>query len=64
VHVTLPANANATLNASTSAGSVDIHNLTLSNLNQKRDNVQGMLGDGGPEVRVHSSAGSVQIDGK
>lgn len=64
VRVTLPANANAKLNASTSAGSVDVRNLTLSNLSQKRDNVQGTLGDGGPEIRVHSSAGSVQIDGK
>lgn len=64
VHVTLPKTANANLNAYSSAGSVSVNDLTLVTDTQKHDKVNGRLGDGGAEVTVHSSAGSVDVNGK
>jgi hypothetical protein len=64
VNISLPSDANANLDASTSAGSVSIDSLSLTNVTQKRDKVIGNLGNGGPLVKVHSSAGSVHVKGK
>jgi hypothetical protein len=64
VSLKLPAGANADIDASTSAGSVSVGNLDLSITTQKRDHVAGKLGTGGPQVTVHSSAGSVEVTSK
>lgn len=64
VHVTLPGNANAEIDASTSAGSVQVNNLQLADLEQKHDHVKGKLGNGGFKIKIHSSAGSVEVSGK
>lgn len=64
VRLTLPAGADARLNAWTSAGSVSVGELALSDMTKKRNQVTGRLGDGGPEIKVHSSAGSVTISEK
>jgi hypothetical protein len=64
VTVALPANANANIDASTSAGSVSINNLSIAVETQKKNKVVGRLGDGGPRIVVHSSAGSVELNGQ
>lgn len=64
VTVTLPENANANLDASTSAGNVSVEGLSIAVEMQKRNKVVGRLGDGGARIVVHSSAGSVEVRGE
>ncbi len=64
VHVTLPSGANVEIDASTSAGSVQVNDLQLTDLEQKRTHVKGKLGNGGYLIKIHSSAGSVEVNGK
>lgn len=64
VDVSLPAGANANINASTSAGSVSTNGLQLTDVTKDgHDKIIGKLNGGGPEVKVHSSAGSVDVRG-
>ncbi len=64
VEVTLPADISANLNASSSAGRVTLEELTIQSQTSEKDAVVGTLGSGGPQLTVHSSAGSVKISGR
>lgn len=64
VTVSLPSGMNADLVAWSSAGSVSVGDLRLSSVStQKHDRVEGKMGSGGPKITIHSSAGSVNVNG-
>ncbi len=64
VEVTLPADVSASLNASSSAGRVTLEGLTIQSQTSEKDEIVGTLGSGGPQLTIHSSAGSVKISGR
>lgn len=65
VRVALPANAEADIEAWTSAGHVTISGLdSLARTTDKRERVEGKLNGGGSRIRAHSSAGPVEIKGE
>ena len=61
VRVSIPANAAADVDLSTSAGGAAVNGLSVDVSQQKRGLVRGKLNGGGPAITLHSSAGSVEL---
>jgi DUF4097 and DUF4098 domain-containing protein YvlB len=61
VRVALPADANANVLLRTANGDARVSDFTLSDAEQSRSQVEGRLGEGGPEVRLTSTNGDVAV---
>ena len=63
VHVGLDPGANLDIDASTSAGHVNA-SLPIKTSHLSKDSLVGTLGSGGSMLRLRSSAGSIDIEGR
>ncbi len=61
VRVSIPADAAADVDLSTSAGNASVNGLSVDISQQKRGLLRGKLNGGGPTVTLHSSASSVEL---
>jgi DUF4097 and DUF4098 domain-containing protein YvlB len=61
VHLTIPADFKANLNASSNNGSVTLEPPVKVDGDVSRSRVQGAMNGGGPEVLIHTSSGSIHV---
>ena len=62
VSVASPETLNADLRASTTNGHVSVDfPITLQNLSQSKRRIEGRIGQGGPEIRLHTTNGSISL---
>jgi hypothetical protein len=64
VNLTLPNSSKAQLNVRVTNGAISSENLTLQTTESSRRRLSGTLNGGGPEVRVETTNGSVNLRGK
>ena len=66
VHVNMPSSAGFQLQASTSSGELNVnHAITVtvqSSMDAARHEIKGTVGDGGPQVTVHTGSGDIDIE--
>ena len=62
IEIALRPSLDADIDARTGNGTVTVTGLELSNVRQSRNHLTGQLGAGGPDLRVSSSNGDVDLD--
>ena len=61
IHVTLPANFNAQLDAHTGDGGIDANDFGLPPNDEDRNDLQGAIGSGGPTLRLRTGDGGITL---
>jgi DUF4097 and DUF4098 domain-containing protein YvlB len=61
IHVTLPANFNAQLDAHTGDGGIDANDFGLRATGEDRNDLRGAIGSGGPTLRLRTGDGGITL---
>jgi DUF4097 and DUF4098 domain-containing protein YvlB len=61
IHVTLPANFNAQLDAHTGDGGIDANDFGLHATGEDRNDLRGAIGSGGPTLRLRTGDGGITL---
>jgi DUF4097 and DUF4098 domain-containing protein YvlB len=61
IHVTLPANFNAQLDAHTGDGGIDANDFGLRPTGEDRNDLRGAIGSGGPTLRLRTGDGGITL---
>jgi Toastrack DUF4097 len=61
IHVTLPANFNAQLDAHTGDGGIDANDFGLRPSGEERNDLRGAIGTGGPTLRLRTGDGGITL---
>ncbi len=61
IHVTLPANFNAQVDAHTGDGGIDANDFGLRPTGEDRNDLRGSIGSGGPTIRLRTGDGGITL---
>jgi DUF4097 and DUF4098 domain-containing protein YvlB len=61
IHVTLPANFNAQVDAHTGDGGIDANDFGLRATGEDRNDLRGSIGSGGPTIRLRTGDGGITL---
>ena len=61
IHVTLPANFNAQVDAHTGDGGIDANDFGLRPTGEDRNDLRGAIGSGGPTIRLRTGDGGITL---
>jgi DUF4097 and DUF4098 domain-containing protein YvlB len=61
IHVTLPENFNAQVDAHTGDGGIDAHDFGLRATGEDRNDLRGSIGSGGPTIRLRTGDGGITV---
>ena len=61
IHVTLPANFNAQVDAHTGDGGIDANDFGLRASGEDRNDLRGAIGSGGPTLRLRTGDGGITL---
>lgn len=61
IHVTLPANFNAQVDAHTGDGGIEANDFGLRATGEERNDLRGSIGSGGPTIRLRTGDGGITL---